>query len=245
MHNRRKPRALTLTLANAKQPFLLWQGERYTLRNFNEEGIGLWVPTPASIGLAPGSRMSADVVIDNQIFAVQLEIRHSSPGIIGLRFTKVGAELSAMFRQLMEPTTYAAQLKPHPKSGTEDVDLGAPRLWYVGEGDSELVVWYNEFQRTILAIQLCWLGKWVFRHQFEPALTGHLKDGVSPSSGVQVPSTDLIKQHLESDSDMLHEAAQFLTSVPLPLPGALFWQFLELGEQVYLPVELIPRIRVA
>jgi hypothetical protein len=242
MHKRRKPRALTLTLPNSQQPFLVFQGERYTLRNFNDEGIGLWLPSPAALNLTPGSQMSADVVIDNQIFAVKLEIRHTSPGIIGLKFTKVAPELSSLFRTLMEPSTYAASLKMQKDSGAEDKSLGFPRLWYAGEGQSELVVWFNPFQRMIIALQLCWLGKWVYRHQFEPVQTGHLKNGVPPTTGTKVEGERLISEATEPDTDLLHQAAQFLTSLPVPLCGALFWQFLETGEQVYLPIELCPSI---
>jgi hypothetical protein len=43
----------------------------------------------------------------------------------------------------------------------------------------------------------------------------------------------------------MSEAAQFLTSVPPPLPGTLLWQFLETGEQVFLPETTFLKLRVA
>ncbi len=224
---------------------LLWNGKSYMLRNFNEQGIGLWVPSPAPFALSPGTEMSGDVVIGKDIFPVRLEIRHSSPGILGLRFTDISPELAGVFKRLMEPANYASQLEPHSKSRTEDSKFGHPRLWYSGPGGTELVVWYNDFQRMVMGLQLSFLGRWVFRSQFQEVRTGFLKDDFVPSLGIQIAESDLILRHEIADLDVLQEAAQFLASAPRPLPGGLLWQFLEMGEQTFLPEELIPASRVA
>jgi len=216
------------------------------LRNFSEQGIGLWVPSPAPFALAPGTVMSADVVIEQHIYPVRLEIRHSSPGILGLQFTEISPELSATFKRLMEPSNFASQLEPHSQSGTEDSEFGHPRLWYTGQGGTELLIWYNDFQRMVMGLQLCWLGRWVFRSQFHDAETGFLKDDRPLSSlGLQLMPSDLIVKHDVADAEVMQQAAQFLTATPPPLPGGVLWQFLEMGDQAFLPAELFPSSRVA
>ncbi len=216
------------------------------LRNFSEQGIGLWVPSPAPFALAPGTVMSADVVIDQDIFPVRLEIRHSSPGILGLQFTEISPQLSVIFDKMMEPAHYANSLDPHPQSRKEDVEFGHTRLWYTGQNGTELLVWYNDLQRTVMGLQLRWLGKWVFRSQFQQVQTGFLKDDEPATpSGLKVVPSELLVCHKTPDSEVLSQAAQFLTAVPPPLPGAVLWQFLEMGEQVFLPAALFASNRVA
>lgn len=234
----RRPRALTLALPNSKQPYLVFGGRKFTLRNFSQEGIGLWMPPPPPFSLAVGSQISGDIVVSNDIFSVQLDLVHFSKSVIGLRITQADPALNKLFHELLEPSTYAATLVPQVSDTPADPVMGGKRLWYKGEGESELIVWYNEFSRMILAIQLSWLGKWVFRKQFELPMTGHIHDELtSPLLGRRLQPEELLECHAKPDPVILQQAAQFLTSVPVPTPGHLFWQFLELGEQVFLPSE--------
>lgn len=245
MLKRRKPRALTLTLPNAKQPFFLLEGKRYTLRNLSEEGVGIWVPAPAPFGLVPGARVSGDVVIGNEIFAVGLEIRHVSQHVVGFRFLNAPTELLKIFQNVMEVSHYAASLVQNPLSGQDDKEMNAPRLVYSGDSHTELLVWFNESSRMVQAIQIRFLGRWVFRKLHEPYQTGYLRDDIQPVSGFRCEPKDLLVVHETPDIEIIHQAVQFLTSVPRPLPGALLWQFLEMGEQVYLPAESLSNSEVA
>src|SRR4051812_37011545 len=93
MQRRRRPRALTLTLPDQKRPFLVYEGKRYTLRNFSEEGIGLWLPPPPPYGMQVGARIKADVLIDNHIYPVELEVRHFYPRCVGMRIATQSTEL--------------------------------------------------------------------------------------------------------------------------------------------------------
>lgn len=244
MHQRRRPRALTLTLPNSEQPCLLFGDQKYTLRNFNDEGLGLWLPQPLPYNLHAGLQISGDVVVGNQIFPTKLEVRHVSRTIAGLKFILIPPELKALFSQMIEPSTYATQLKLSEESTLEDPELGYPKLWYSGPGKSELVVWFNSYQRLIQAIQVCWLGRWIFRAQFQLIQSGMLVENFEPSGGI-VKKGCLLHQDSEPSRELLAKTAQFLTAVPEPLPGHLFWQFFELGEQVYLPEELVTKVKVA
>jgi len=245
MHTRRKPRALTLTLPNAKQPYFLLEGKRYTLRNVSQEGVGLWVKAPAPFGLVPGAQVNGDVVIGNEIFPVGLEIRHVSAFLVGLRFVNCPPALSAIFKELLQPSHYAATMVIHPESGNEDPMNALNRLWYTGESGTELVVWYHELTRMVAALQIRWLGRWVYRKMYEPTEMGWLKDEVKPLPGSKVAERDLWTRDSVSDPQVIQQAAQFLTSVPPPFPGAVLWQFLELGEQVYLPETVVLKSQVA
>lgn len=244
MYQRKRPRALTLTLSNSKQPILMLGGKPYTLRNFSQEGVGLWVKPPDLFGLTPGAKVSGDVVIEKAIFPVKLEVRHCSPGLVGLQFTEINDDLEQLFRHMLEPSVHAARLKKHAKSQTPDPELSASRLWYAAEG-TELLVWYNEFQKSVDGVQILWQGKWVFRYRYEKARTGFLRDDAQKRNGVRVLPEELVLEHQEADKELLHQAAQFLTSVPNPLPGHLLWQFLEIGEQVFLPEDIFKRSQVA
>lgn len=245
VQRRKRPRALTLTLQDENQPFLVLQGKTYTLRNFSEEGIGLWLIPPTPYQLAPGSKVTGDIAIENVIHPVTLEVMHLSERGVGLKITNKSKELTAIFRRLLEPTTYAAKLKPHPQSATEDPQVQFPRLWFKGDEETELVVWYQTGSQIILAVQLVWLRKWIFREQFKPALTGQITEEFKLGTGTKVPSSALLVRHANVDEVLLQQAAQFLASVPPPLPGYLFWQFLECGEQIQLPSELFQKIKVA
>jgi hypothetical protein len=242
---RRRPRALTLTLPDAKQPFLIWNDVRYTLRNFSQEGLGLWVPPPAPFGMNKGQHISGNIVIGKDIHAVKLEIVHTTARMVGLKILHKSPELTEIFRELLEPATHAAELTFHPRSQREDASTGHPRLWFVSGDATELLVWYGESTKMILGLQLCWSGKWVYRAQFRPVRTGHLRDSFRHETGAAVKLEELLEAHAEPDTELLQQAARFLTAIPLPLPGHLFWQFLETGEQVFLPPDLFPDRRVA
>ena len=235
MQRRRRPRALTLTLPDAKQPFLVLNGLKYTLRNFSEEGIGLWVLPPLPFGLTPGSAVSGDIQIENHIHPVVLEIVHHSPRVIGLRILEKSTELEKIFRTLLEPANYAGDLEFHPENGTDDPENGFRRVWCQAPGGTELIVWYAEPHKMIAGMQLCWRGAWVYRYQFKAVQTGHLKDGERERPGQKVDLSELLIVHDSPDESVISEAAQFLGAVAPPLPGYRLWQFLEMGEQVFLP----------
>ena len=245
MQRRRRPRAVTLTLPDEKQPYLILDGTRYTLRNFSEEGIGLWMPTPAPFGLNKGNVISGDVLIGNEIHPVTLEVVRQAPKIIGFRIAQKSPELSQLFKEMLEPANYAYDVEAHSESGALDEETGWRRLWFQGRAGTELVVWFNEHTRSIHALQLCWLAKWVLRQQFCETETGWLCDETRPRSGKVVREEELLTRHKHPDADLVSQAAQFLGAVPPPLPGAKLWQFLETGEQVYLPEDCLAALKVA
>jgi len=238
MQRRRRPRALTLTLPDAKQPFLILEGVKHTLRNFSQEGLGLWVLPPLPFGLTPGCQVNGDIVIENHIHPVVLEIVHQSPRVIGVKILEKSPALDKIFRKLLEPATYAAELEPHTENLTEDPKNGYIRIWFTGPPGTELVVWFLPSHNIIIAIQLCWRGSWIYRSQFKAVETGHLKDGERTEKGQKITSEEILERHKEPDENIMSEAAQFLGAVPSPLPGYRLWQFLVLGEQVFLPPEL-------
>lgn len=242
---RKRPRALTLTLPDNKQPFLVLDERKYVLRNFNEDGIGLWMPNPAPFTLEKGTRLSGDIVIDNQIFPVGLETVHMANGVLGLRIINKSLELVDLFRGLLEPTEYAGDLRPTKGNQSEDPIKGFPRLWYQARGQTELIVWYHADLKSIQCLQLKWLGQWVFREFQRPAQTGYLGEISLDQNGAEVDPADLLVLHKGADPDMLQGAAQFLGAVPPPLPGYLLWQFLETGGQIVLPSSVFEPKKVA
>jgi len=221
------------------------EGSRFMLRNFSEEGLGLWVPTPPPFGITPGSRISGDIVIGNDIFPVKLEIRHQSKQVLGLRIEHQSKELAKIFARLLEPANHAAELVPHLDSGKEDPENGFHRLWYVSPSGNELIIWYNNAQKMIQAIQLCWLGRWVYRAQQRLPQTGHLVDGERLRPGKLVSPQELLLRQEDADEELLQQAAHFLGASPPPLPGFRLWQFMEMGEQVFLPESFFEQVKVA
>src|SRR4051794_3414808 len=129
MQRRRRPRAVTLTLPDAKQPHLLLDGKSYTLRNFSESGIGLWMTQPAPFGLHKGNKIHGDVEVEHHIHPIELEVVHHSPSTVGLRITRMSKELTTLFQQLLEPISYAGTVTLHTRSGETDAETGLPRLW--------------------------------------------------------------------------------------------------------------------
>ncbi len=242
---RRRPRAVTLTLPDTQQPHLLLDGKVYTLRNFSESGLGLWMPSPAPFGLHKGNHIHGDLEIENHIHPIELEVVHHSPRTVGLRIIKMSKELITLFRQLLEPVSFAGSLELHAKSGQVDPETGLLRLWLTGGGGTELTVWYNDLNRMIAALQLCWVGKWVARHQFQPSQTGLLCDDKRFRPGATVREEELIEKHETADPEILRQASQFLAALSPPWPGHLLWQFLETGEQIYLPASLTANSEVA
>jgi hypothetical protein len=140
---------------------------------------------------------------------------------------------------------HASELAPRPESGKDDPATGNHRLWYTSPSGNELLLWYQEPQRIILSLQLCWLGRWVYRQQSRHPQTGLLKDEARAKPGALVAPEELLLRHEEPDEDILIHAAQFLGAAPPPLPGYRLWQFLEMGEQVALPPEFFSSIKVA
>lgn len=246
IQRRRRPRALSLTLPDAKKPFLSVGGQHLILRNFSQDGIGVWVKEPFAFPLQRGVLINAELVIEAKAHPVELEVCHRSGNAVGLKITHQSETLRRVFRDLLRPTAYASEIAKHPESGQEDKLFGGhPRLWYADNAGTELLVWYQKPQNLILGVQLCWLGRWAFRRQFQLVQTGALNDGTRKTTGVQVSKVDLISEDHPADAQFLFQVAQFLTSVSPPLPGHLLWQFLETGEQVFLPSDAIPLHDVA
>jgi hypothetical protein len=220
------------------QPYLYFEGRQYILRNFSESGMGVWVPEPVPFGLSKGTVISGDIVIGNQIHPVQLEVMHQAKGIVGLRIVHKSVELGEVFRSLLEPTLYASEMVPHPKSGTVDKSVGYPRLWHSTRG-TELLVWYDPKTRMTLGLQLRWLGQWVFRERLHPPQTGYLEAFEQPDHGQRVKNKELLIVHQPADAELLLRASQFLAALPESLPGYLLWQFLESGKPVELPASAL------
>ena len=77
------------------------------MRNFSEEGLGIWLPPPAPFGLRPGATVKADILIDHQIHPVELEVVHAYSRFLGVKIRHRSKELADVFHQLLEPTVYA------------------------------------------------------------------------------------------------------------------------------------------
>lgn len=245
MQRRRRPRALTLTLPDAKQPFVVLEGEKYTLRNFSEQGMGIWVSDPAPAWVRDLSHVDADVTLAGRTYRVSLEIRHHTPRFVGVRILKAPEELTLSFRRLLEPATHSAELRLEGSPGEEDPRTGYPRLQYSSPTTAELTVWYNDFQRVLIAVQLVWASKWVYREQYKNPETGHLREAFAHPHGKWVEPKHLVEGKPGLDHELLQEAAQFLVAAPPPIPGNLLWTFLETGEQIFLPAEYLLSAKVA
>ena len=229
------PRVLSMTLPKEAQPYLEIEGLRCAIHSFGHEGFEAWIPKANSIEAKLGETVQAEVLIKGKKHSVELKVIRVSDRAIGLSILKKSPELAQVLQAMLESTSYAHSLKPMPESQSVDELFGYHRLWYVGEGDTELVVWYNDLTYMILGIQVCGLGNRVFRQQFQPADTGILKEGVKRGQGAPITDGQLLMRHETADRNLLDYAAQFLSGVTQPLPGSLLWQFLETGEQVYLP----------
>src|SRR5690606_20491126 len=138
----------------------------------------------------------------------------------------------------------ASELRPHARSGTIDKTVGYPRIWYWTRG-TELLVWFDPKNRQILGLQLRWLGQWVFRERLHAPHTGYLEAFQQPDHGGRAKGDEILIHHQPADPDLLLKAGQFLVSVPAPLPGYLFWQFLESGKPLELPANLVEPLQDA
>lgn len=245
MEKRKGPRLLTMTLPQPKRPFLELAGHRCALHSLGHEGFEAWAPSTLPISVRVGAKLDGEVVIDQGRYPVQLEVIHLEKRVVGLSVLQGSKELSEILNRLLEPTHYAHKLKSMPESERLDSEFGLPRLWYVGEGESELLVWYNDLTLMMLGIQVCCMGHWVYRYQFESPQTGDLKAHVTRGHGKVIKDSELLLRHPAPSRPILDFAAQFLSSVPQPLVGHLLWQFLETGEQVYLPRDMFSGTKVA
>lgn len=232
---RKRPRALTLTLPDTQQPMLVVEGRKYILRNFNEDGVGLWVPGSSNLLPQAGTQFNGDIVIGTQIFGVTLKTVHAYDGMTGLQILHRSVELVDLFRRLMEPTLYATELLPAAGNATQDPESGHLRLWYEARGQTQLLVWVEKERLHLQGLQLRWLGQYVSREYQGRAETGYLADLSLPKDGMRLRPEEVLVRHRETNPELLHSAAQFLAAVGAPLPGYLFWQFLERGESVFLP----------
>lgn len=244
-NKRHQVRGLTITLPDTSRPFFLFEGNRYTLRNFSEGGFGLWFTSKVPFKAPVGSRMRGEIAVSNKLYSVELSVAHVSEKTLGLRLEKCPVDLIRLFAALLRPAHYGAELKPHDMNQTVDAERGHVRLWYVSNAGTELLVWYQEPQAMVLGLQLCWLGKWVYRDTFDKAKTGFLRDGWAVGQGRVMGRDDLLLVHAEPEKRVLQEAAQLLGALPSPLPGVKLWQFLETGEQVFLPSDLFPAKKAA
>ncbi|MBI1859674.1 MAG: hypothetical protein HYR96_01995 [Deltaproteobacteria bacterium] len=228
MKNRRRPRALSLTLPDTLQPYFVFGGERYLMRNVSEQGIGLWVPQEKAFGLTPKTKVNGDIVINNQIHPVTLEVVHSTKGYVGLKILKADRELTQIFESILEPSQYAARLVAEPGNGVEDPDTGLLTFTYRGGPQVKLSFWVGP-GREIKAVEIHLLDRWVRRNQFAPIQTGILPD-----------SNELVLVvHDQPNPEFTQAATQFLGSVPPPIPSALLWHFMESGEIVHVHESLL------
>lgn len=209
------------------------------LRNLSEEGIGLWIPSPPPTALVPGAHLKGDIMIGHEIHPVELECMHLSDRLVGLKIVHRSELLAQIFRRMLEPSQKAEQLVANPSSGGEDPQTGVARLWFQSGTETELLVWYENEQRLIVGLQLSWSGSFVARERFHEPRTGYLGKTKQRLCGLNLSPAQLLIAHEPADPILLSQAAQFLMSVPPPLPGTLLWQFLETGEQVYLPETIL------
>lgn len=236
MQNRRRPRALTLTLPNSKQPFLTFEGERHVLRNVSEDGIGVWVPSEKAFGLTPKTTIKGDIVIDRQIHPVTLEVVHSAKGYVGLKILNADPKLLWIFKELLEPSNYVTELLPSGRSGTELSETGFTVFEYRA-GSSVVFSFQVGRSNDIKSISVRILGRWVGRDQFQGIRTAIVSDLSYDGLGAE---EDFL-MHDSPDADFFQAAAQFVASLPPPLPAAKLWYFLESGEQVFIPDELLKK----
>ncbi len=237
MQNRRRPRALSLTLPNARQPYFVFDGERYLLRNLSETGIGLWVPKERAFGLTPKTQVKGDIVIDRAIHPVTLEVVHSAKGYVGLRILHSDPVLTQVFRNLLEPSNYATDLLPTENSGKDDAGSGYIMFEYSSGPLVTFAFWVGR-ALDVKSIQIRLLGKWVSRNQFGQIATGTLPETRKPSA-LTDDETLIIDD--TPNSNAVSTASQFLASLPPPLPGAKLWHFLESGEQVFVSESLVAK----
>ncbi len=226
---RRKPRAICLSLAPADRPVLEYKGQSYPLRNVSENGVGVWVP------FTRFNKNEGHLRIGNESYAVKWKVVHLQNGVLGLEFTQAPKALEDHLSKILEVSCLAASLKFVPPI-QEDFSTADHKMLDQGEGSSKLIVWFNPFQKMISAIQIEWQGNWVSRKLHSPGQTGKVRK--VNSSEVELILHEKIEPHL------WQQAAQFLSSLPHPLPEAVLWQFLETGEQLYLEEEVIAQVEV-
>lgn len=236
MNNRRRPRAISLTLPNTKQPIFIFNEARYLLRNVSEEGIGVWLPKENAFGLTPKTRVSGDIVVNQIIHPVTLEVVHSTKGYVGLRIVNADPALTRALHELLEPSHYATALLPTGRCGNEE--SGFVEFSYRAGLAAALSFWVGS-TRDVKSLEVSVLGRWIAREQFGPTKTGVLPNEPKSVTGCQ---DELLLIHSDADPDFIQTAAQFLASVPPPLPGPLLWHFLESGEQVFVPDSLLKQI---
>ena len=231
MKNRRRPRALSLTLPNTLQPYLVFNGERYLMRNVSEEGIGLWVPQEKAFGLTPKTKVNGDIVIDRQIHPVTLEVVHSTRGYVGLKIIHADRELTKIFQSILEPSQYASRLVAEANSGHEEEDTGLRHFCYRGGPQVKLSFWVGP-SLEVRAVEIYLLDRWVRRNQFAPVQTGILLDS----------QESVLHVHDQPSAEFVQAVTQFVGSAPPPIPAALLWHFLETGEQVFVSDTLLAKI---
>jgi len=232
---RKSPRILTLSLPDDKQPILLYQDTKFLIRNFSETGVGIWLPHVPPFSLTQGSEITAELKIADRSFKVSLRLMHYTARVGGFEFKEIPSDLKAVLIQILEPSRFTRGMVQEAGSGEMDTLVGLPRLWYKAPGLSELMVWYQPPHRSIWMVQLCWSQHWIQRKQFESPLSGVLEKSQACGVGQLLSMNELSLVHSPADLPLLKEAAQILGALPPPLPGYLLWQFLETGEQVFLP----------
>lgn len=235
---RRKPRVLSLALPTEKRPLLIFEGMAYPIRNLSEKGMGVWVPATKvdkNQVPAPEKTVSGEVSFVQKRFPVKWQVVHLTDGVMGIEFSEMPQELKTIFEKLLEPARYAASLKFIPPV-KDELATGDQKMIYQGDAGSQLIIWFNPFQKMVSAVQVVCLGKWAYRKLYGTAQTGNFKNPADLNS-------DLIL-HKQPNPEIWQQAAQFLTSLPHPLPESVLWQFFEMGEQVYLPEDFIPKREV-
>ena len=239
------PRAPVMTLPPAFRPMIELWGQTYPIRNVSEGGIGIWMPVQPSQKFKNRTETDATISVGETAYLVRIKLAHYSNRVLGAQVLNVPPELRKTFEYWLAPAREAHNLVMREGSGEVDHGLGYPRLWMTGPTGSELIVWYNESSFMILALQVVFQSTWVYRRQFHPAESGELPRTSRIPLGIKVEEELLSRRDLSADGDALQQTAVFLGAVPPPTPGNLLWQFLESGEQVFLPAEIFRSLKVA
>ncbi len=235
MYIRQSPRVMSWTLPRERQPLVVIQGERFSVRNISEGGLCIWLVNPTYENLLSGKKiLEASFSLGEETFPVTLELVHHSPSYVGVKMISQPEALQNTLQEITFPARCGVSLVRHEKSEMLDPETGYTKLWYTGKDNTELLVWYNGLHRVIVGIQCIFGRSWVRRDHAQQVVCGTLKADVHPS-GIALDSMSCEETSLKVQMNILREASQFLMAATESLPGTAFWQFLELGEMVLLP----------
>ncbi len=231
MERRKRPRTLTLLLPDKFKPFLILDGIKYNLQNFTDEGIGVYIPSPLPYGLHKGNIISGDIEIGNEIYGVKLEVIRHRKEIFGLKIIHKTQKLKEIFDKLLEPTYYASNLKLQLK----EFQNGIYKFLFIEPNGSELLFWCDK-SGEIQLLQLCWLGKWLFRDK-KSIQTGILKPKKTVLHYSIGAKNELLIRHSNADKSILEDTLQFLFQIRTPFNIKLV-EFVQSGSST-IPIKML------